>query len=153
MENSEYLESRGEFQVRGSPRWTSLTIAGMLLLASTARTAADPSSTATPGPSSTSSSVEPAAPEKTVAVAPPSPKTPRAAAPPTPKKSKATVRRPAPNKPKSTARPPAPKKVQPTPKKPRTAERRPDHIVVVILENKHRSSVIGSAQAPYLNKL
>jgi hypothetical protein len=25
--------------------------------------------------------------------------------------------------------------------------------VVVIFENKHRSSVIGSAQAPYLNKL
>src|SRR5829696_2022490 len=30
---------------------------------------------------------------------------------------------------------------------------RPDHVVVVILENKHRSSVIGSPQAPYLNKL
>ena len=30
---------------------------------------------------------------------------------------------------------------------------RPDHIVVVIFENEHRSSVIGSAQAPYLNKL
>ena len=30
---------------------------------------------------------------------------------------------------------------------------RPDHIVVVILENKHRSSVIGSGQAAYLNKL
>jgi hypothetical protein len=30
---------------------------------------------------------------------------------------------------------------------------RPDHIVVVIFENEHRSSVIGSPQAPYLNKL
>ena len=30
---------------------------------------------------------------------------------------------------------------------------RHDHIVVVILENKHRSSVIGSRQATYLNKL
>jgi Phosphoesterase family len=30
---------------------------------------------------------------------------------------------------------------------------RPDHIVVVIFENKHRSSVIGSSHAPYLNKL
>ena len=29
----------------------------------------------------------------------------------------------------------------------------PDHIVVVIFENKHRSSVIGSAQAPYRNNL
>jgi hypothetical protein len=30
---------------------------------------------------------------------------------------------------------------------------RPDHMVVVILENEHRSNVIGSRQAPYLNKL
>jgi phosphatidylinositol-3-phosphatase len=30
---------------------------------------------------------------------------------------------------------------------------RPDHVVVVILENEHRSSVIGSRNAPYLNKL
>ncbi len=30
---------------------------------------------------------------------------------------------------------------------------RPDHIVVVVLENKHRSSVTSSGQAPYLNKL
>jgi phosphatidylinositol-3-phosphatase len=30
---------------------------------------------------------------------------------------------------------------------------RPDHIVVVILENEHRSSVIGSPNAPDLNKL
>jgi hypothetical protein len=28
---------------------------------------------------------------------------------------------------------------------------RPDHIVVVILENKHRSSIIGRRQATYLN--
>ncbi len=55
---------------------------------------------------------------------------------------------------------PIPKKAQPSPehvgsapKKPRATELRPDHIVVVILENKHRSSVIGSGQAPYLNKL
>ena len=30
---------------------------------------------------------------------------------------------------------------------------RPDHVVVVMLENKHRTSVIGSSAAPYLNKL
>jgi Phosphoesterase family len=30
---------------------------------------------------------------------------------------------------------------------------RPDHVVVVILENEQRSSVIGSAHAPYLNRL
>jgi hypothetical protein len=30
---------------------------------------------------------------------------------------------------------------------------RPDHVVVVIFENEHRFSVIGSPQAPYLAKL
>jgi len=30
---------------------------------------------------------------------------------------------------------------------------RPDHIVVVVFENKHRSSVTSSRQAPYLNQL
>ena len=30
---------------------------------------------------------------------------------------------------------------------------RPDHVVVVVLENKNRSSVIGSPDAPYLNEL
>jgi hypothetical protein len=53
---------------------------------------------------------------------------------------------PTPEKPQRTVRPPAPKKEK-------AAVPRPDHIVVVILENKHRSSVIGSRQAPYLNKL
>ena len=146
MKNSEYLESRGEFQVRGSPRWTGFSIAGILLLASTACTAADPSSTAIPRPSHSSSTVAPAAPKKIGTIAPPALKTPATAVPPVPKKPKASVRRPAPNKPKTAARPPAPSK-------PKTAGLRPDHIVVVILENKHRSSVIGSAQAPYLNKL
>ena len=39
------------------------------------------------------------------------------------------------------------------PKQPRPVVRRPDHVVVVVLENKHRSSVTGSSRAPYLNKL
>ncbi|SDS72879.1 Phosphoesterase family protein [Friedmanniella luteola] len=30
---------------------------------------------------------------------------------------------------------------------------RPDHVVVVVMENKNRTSVIGSAQAPYVNAL
>ena len=30
---------------------------------------------------------------------------------------------------------------------------RPNHVVVVILENEHRASVMGSRHAPYLNKL
>jgi hypothetical protein len=42
---------------------------------------------------------------------------------------------------------------RPTDANSKTEVQRPDHIVVVIFENKHRSNVIGSAQAPYLNKL
>jgi hypothetical protein len=38
-------------------------------------------------------------------------------------------------------------------KKPSGVARQPDHIVVVIFENKHRSNVIGNPYAPYLNKL
>ncbi len=30
---------------------------------------------------------------------------------------------------------------------------RPDHVVVVVMENKHRSSVIGSPEAPFINRL
>ena len=30
---------------------------------------------------------------------------------------------------------------------------RPDHVVVVVMENKHRSSVIGSPDAPFINRL
>jgi acid phosphatase len=65
--------------------------------------------------------------------------------PPAPEKLK-TVERPfSPNKPKSTP-------ARSSPKNPLGASP-PDHIVIVILENKHRSSVIGSKQAPFLNKL
>jgi acid phosphatase len=42
---------------------------------------------------------------------------------------------------------------QPSPREQKPTVPQPDHIVVVIFENKHRSSVIGSGQAPYLNKL
>jgi Phosphoesterase family len=52
-----------------------------------------------------------------------------------PKEQKSTVRRSAPKKKQRAAVPPF------------------DHIVVVILENKHRTSVMGSGQAPYLDKL
>ena len=38
-------------------------------------------------------------------------------------------------------------------KKPKAVAQRPDHIVIVIFENKHRSSVMGNSRAPYFNKL
>jgi hypothetical protein len=63
-----------------------------------------------------------------------------------------------PNELKAVERPFSPKKQKPTVRqsilrKQQPIAPEPDHIVVVIFENKHRSSVIGSAQAPYLNKL
>jgi len=47
----------------------------------------------------------------------------------------------------------APKKSSKAPEKRKAVVRRPDHIVVVIFENKHRSTVVGDPRAPYLNKL
>lgn len=39
------------------------------------------------------------------------------------------------------------------PEQPRAVGRRPDHLVVMVLGNKHRSDVIGNPRAQYLNKL
>ena len=131
--------------MRGSPQRTSLAIAGIMLLASAACSAPDPSSTAVPRPSSLPTVVS-AAPQEAHPAAPPAPKKPSATIRPEHKKPSTAARRPAPQK-------PAPLVRRPKHKKSKAAPRRPDHIVVVIFENKHRSSVIGSAQAPYLNKL
>jgi Phosphoesterase family len=107
--------------MRALPR-SGWAAAGMLLFASTACAVADPSSARAPAPSSgVPPTVVAAEPAPTNAVALPAPNKPTAAAP------------------------------RPTLTKPRTPVPRPDHIVVVILENKDRSSVIR--QAPYLNKL
>src|SRR4029453_2657400 len=119
----------------------------MLLFVSAACAVADPSSTAAPAPSSGLPTVVPTEPTKTQAIELPLPKagvlpTPNARALPTPQPAAL----PSPENMQAPGRPPAPKKEK-------AAVPRPDHIVVVILENKHRSSVIGSRQAPYLNKL
>ena len=42
---------------------------------------------------------------------------------------------------------------RPSMRKQKTTVPPPDHIVVVIFENKHRASVMASGQAPYLDKL
>jgi hypothetical protein len=49
--------------------------------------------------------------------------------------------------------PTTPSKVRHSPEVPKAVAGRPDHVVVVVLENKHRSQVIGDRHAPYLNKL
>jgi hypothetical protein len=119
--------------VRAFPRWTGCATAGMLLLASTACTVAGPSSTGAPRPASSMPIDVQAKPQKTTAVARPSPTMRMVERPFSPKKQKAPVR--------------------PAPKKQRAAAPPPDHIVVVIFENKHRTSVMGTGQAPYLDKL
>jgi acid phosphatase len=58
--------------------------------------------------------------------------------------------------PRSAATPPVPRSsatVVPPAAGKKAAVPRPDHVVAVILENEHRSSVIGSPHAPYLSKL
>jgi hypothetical protein len=109
-----------------------------LLFTSAACAVGDPSSNVAPAiPSSFPTVVVQAAPTKPEAGVLP---TPEAGVLPTPEAGVL----PTPQMPQPAVRPSAPKKEK-------AAVPRPDHIVVVILENKHRSSVIR--QAPYLNKL
>jgi hypothetical protein len=70
---------------------------------------------------------------------------PRSADPPTVPRTPATPMAAAPRSSGTVVPPPDGKKSAVVP--------RPDHVVVVILENEKRSSIIGSAQAPYLNEL
>jgi Phosphoesterase family len=120
--------------VRAFPRWTGWVVAGVLLFTPAACAVANPPSAPVPGPSRSMPAVAPAKPQTTTAVVQPSPKVRAVERPFSPTKPKSTVRRPAPSKPKA-------------------AVPVPDHIVVVIFENKHRTSVMGSGQAPYLDKL
>ena len=140
------VEVVSQVQVRALPRF-GWAAAGMLLFVSAACAVADPSSTAASAPSSGLHTVMPTEPTETKAMELPIPEAgvlpaPEAGALPTPKAGVL----PSPENLQAAGRPPAHKKKEaPLP--------RPDHIVVVILENKHRSSVIGSRQAPFLNQL
>jgi hypothetical protein len=127
-------------QVRALPRfwWAA---AGMLLFVSAACAVTDPSSTVAPTPSSgLPTVVVPTEPTETKATELPIPE-PGVLPTPTPE---AGVR-PSPENLKAAGRPAHEKEKAPLP--------RPDHIVVVVFENKHRSSVTSSRQAPYLNQL
>ena len=111
---------------------SALAAVGMLLIASAACTVADPSSIGAPDPSSIRAPAPSSGIPPTVVAAEPTETS--ASEMPIPPEPAAAVRRPA-------------------HKMPRAALPRPDHIVVVVFENKHRSSVTSSGQAPYLNKL
>jgi Phosphoesterase family len=129
--------------VRAFPRWTGRAIAGTLLVTSAACAVEGQPSAGPPRQSSSLSTVQATRlptvaqpkPKETTAVVRPAPKLRAVERPFTPKEQKSTVRRSAPKKKQRAAVPPF------------------DHIVVVILENKHRTSVMGSGQAPYLDKL
>jgi hypothetical protein len=125
------LLSVGGFLVRALPR-SAWAAAGMLLIASTACTVADPPSTGAPDPSSLGAPAPSSGYPPTVVAAEPT--------------ETSALETPVPTEPTAAER-------RPAHQKPRAAVPRPDHIVVVILENKHRSSVTSSGQAPYLNKL
>jgi hypothetical protein len=115
------------------------------MLLSAACAAADQSSSAVPTSSSSFPTVLPVKPKETNAVAPLATRKPSVPA-----------QRPAAKKPRTALRQ-NDHMVPSTPRPPDADSKRavqpPDHIVVVIFENKHRSNVIGSRQAPYLNKL
>jgi Phosphoesterase family len=107
----------------------------MALVTSAACAVEGPPSAGPPRQSSSLPTVVQAKPKETTDVVQPSPE-----------KLRAVERQFFPKKQKPTAR-------RPSPTKQGAAVPRPDHVVVVILENKHRSSVMGSGQAPYLDKL
>ena len=121
--------------MRAFPRCAGWAVTGVMTLACAACGGANPPQIEPPVHSTRPPTAAPAQPRGT-----------GAAVQPTPKKLQAVDRPFSPTKPKSI--PP-----RQSPKKPKEAEPPPDHIVVVIFENKHRSSVIGSGQAPYLDKL
>jgi hypothetical protein len=117
-----------EFQGRAFPPWIGWAVAVMLLIGFSVCTAADSSSAARPtvplGSATGMATMWPAESRRSAIGMPASP-------------GSLVTRRPAsPRSPETMAVVP-----------------RPDHVVVVILENEHRSSVIGSPNAPYLNKL
>jgi hypothetical protein len=117
--------------VRTFPRGVGFAVIGVVTIASGACGAAGAPPIAPPAPPSRPSAVVPAQPRGAGTVVQPTPPRPTAVERPfSPLRPK---QRSAANKPKGSAP--------------------PDHIVVVILENKYRSSVIGSGHAPYLNKL
>jgi hypothetical protein len=129
--------------VRAFPRWTGWAVAGTLLFTSAACAVKGQPSAGPPRQSSSLSTVQSSS---LPTVAQPKPKETTAVVRPAPKKLRAVERPFSPKEQKSTVRRSAPKKKQ-------RAAVPFDHIVVVILENKHRSSVMGSGQAPYLDKL
>lgn len=130
--------------MRAFPRWAGWAVAGTLLFTCAACAVQGQPSAEPPRQSSSLSTVRSSS---LPTVAQPKPKETTAAVRPAPKKLRAVERPFSPKEQQSTVRRPAPKKKQ------RAGVPPFDHIVVVILENKHRSSVMGSGQAPYLDKL
>jgi phosphatidylinositol-3-phosphatase len=120
--------------VQAFPRWTCWAVTAILMATCAACGDAGPAPVGPPRQSSRLPTVMPAMPKETNAVMP------------TPEKLRAFEHPFSPNQQRPTVR-------RPSTRKQKTTVLRPDHIVVVIFENKHRTSVMGSGQAPYLDKL
>lgn len=115
-------------------RWAGSAVAVIMLVGLAACGIDDQPPTVASSPPENQPTVLPAAPrgpDRAQTVLPDAPKSSETMLPVSPRKS-------------AKAKPPAAKKPNAQP---------PDHIVIVIFENKHRSSVIGNSRAPYLNKL
>ena len=133
----------GSSQLPALRRWFGCAITVIMLIELGACAAADHPPSVAAGTADNSPTVVPGAPKGS-----------RTAHPVAPKRSGTAL--PEAQKSSETIQPVAPK--NPARSKPSVAKKPsgvvpPDHIVVVIFENEHRSNVIGNPRAPYLNKL
>jgi Phosphoesterase family len=133
----------GSSQLPALRRWFGCAITVIMLIELGACAGADHPPSVPAGTADSSPTVVPGAVKGSRTAQPVAPKRPRTAVPKTQKSSE-------------TIQPVAPK--NPGRSKPSAAKKPsgvvpPDHIVVVIFENEHRSNVIGNPRAAYLNKL
>ena len=134
----------GSFQLPALRRWFGCAITVIMLVELGACAVADHSPSVAAGTADNSPTVVPAAPKGSGTAHVVAPKR-SATALPEAHKSSETIQPVAPKNSPGRPKPSAAKK--PSGAVP------PDHIVVVIFENEHRSNVIGNPRAAYLNKL
>ena len=133
----------GSFQLPALRRWFGCAITVIMLVELGACAVADHSPSVAAGTADNSPTVVPGATKGSRTAHPVAPKHSVAALPEAPKSSE-------------TIQPFAPKnpgRSTPSVAKKPSGVVPPDHIVVVIFENEHRSNVIGNPRAAYLNKL
>jgi hypothetical protein len=134
----------GSSRLPGLRRWADSEVAVTVLVVLAACGNADKPPTVASSPPEDQPTVLPAAPRGSRTAPPGASDTAKTVLPEAPKSSETML----PVSPRNSG-----KTKPPVAKNSKAAAQRPDHIVIVIFENKHRSSVIGNPRAPYLNKL